>query len=51
LADGLILQEYVKGYKSKDRVIRPARVKVVKKPAPVEEIAESKNHQESQEKE
>lgn len=30
--DGLVLQEYVKGYRSKDRVIRPARVKVAKKP-------------------
>jgi molecular chaperone GrpE len=29
--DGLILQEYVKGYKSKERIIRPARVKVAKK--------------------
>lgn len=51
LTDGLILQEYVKGYKSKDRIIRPARVKVAKKPAPAEELQESKNHQEPQEKE
>ena len=29
--DGLILEEYVKGYKSKDRTIRPAKVKVTKK--------------------
>jgi len=28
--DGLVLQEYVKGYRNKDRVIRPARVKVAK---------------------
>ena|SRR3990167_761429 len=31
--DGEILQEYAKGYKSKDRTIRPARVKVATKPA------------------
>ncbi len=49
--DGLILQEYVKGYKSKDRVIRPARVKVIKKSAPAIEIPESKIHQETLEKE
>lgn len=35
--DGMILQEFTKGYKSATRVIRPARVKVVKHPQ-VEEI-------------
>ena len=30
--DGTILQEFVKGYKMGDRVIRPARVKVAKGP-------------------
>lgn len=30
--EGTILQEYVKGYKSGDRVIRPARVKVARAP-------------------
>lgn len=30
--EGTILEEYVRGYKSKDRTIRPARVKVAKKP-------------------
>lgn len=30
--EGEILQEYVRGYKSKERTIRPARVKVAKKP-------------------
>ncbi len=29
--EGTILEEYVRGYKSQDRVIRPARVKVAKK--------------------
>jgi molecular chaperone GrpE len=31
--EGIILQEFVKGYKSGDRTIRPARVKVAKKPS------------------
>lgn len=31
-ADGEIIQEYSKGYKSETRAIRPARVKVAKKP-------------------
>lgn len=35
--DGTIVQEYVKGYKSQTRTIRPARVKVAKKKAPVTE--------------
>lgn len=30
--DGTILQEYVKGYRSKDRTVRPARVKVAVAP-------------------
>lgn len=30
--EGTVLTEYVRGYKSKDRTIRPARVKVAKKP-------------------
>lgn len=29
--DGTILKEFVKGYRSKDRIIRPSRVKVAKK--------------------
>jgi len=29
--EGTVLEEYVRGYKSKDRTIRPARVKVAKK--------------------
>lgn len=32
--EGIILQEFVKGYRCGERIIRPARVKVVKKPAP-----------------
>ena len=35
--EGLILQEYTKGYKSGSRVIRPARVKVAKKKASTEQ--------------
>lgn len=31
--DGMILQEFSKGYKSATRIIRPARVKVAKHPA------------------
>lgn len=31
-SEGTILHEYVKGYKSGDRIIRPARVKVAKAP-------------------
>ncbi|MES2198697.1 MAG: nucleotide exchange factor GrpE [Chlamydiota bacterium] len=49
--DGFILQEYVKGYKSKERIIRPARVKVVKKSAPAQEPVESETRQEPLEKE
>jgi molecular chaperone GrpE len=30
--EGTILQEFVKGYQSGDRIIRPARVRVAKKP-------------------
>lgn len=30
--DGLIIQEFVKGYKCGDRILRPARVKVAKAP-------------------
>ena len=30
--DGMILQEFVKGYKCGDRILRPARVKVAKAP-------------------
>jgi len=33
--DGMIIQEYSKGYKSSNRTIRPARVKVAKHPKPV----------------
>ncbi|MDE3045716.1 MAG: nucleotide exchange factor GrpE [Verrucomicrobiota bacterium] len=39
-ADGTILQEFTKGYKSPARVIRPARVKVAKKPTKIDEPAE-----------
>ena|ERR1700722_17587224 len=32
--EGTILQEFIKGYRCGDRIIRPARVKVAKKPTP-----------------
>jgi molecular chaperone GrpE len=41
--ENIVLQEYIKGYKSGSRIIRPARVKVAKKKAPLQE----KNNQES----
>jgi molecular chaperone GrpE len=36
-AEGKILQEFAKGYKSASRVLRPARVKVAKRPTKIEE--------------
>lgn len=44
--EGAILQEFIKGYKSRDRVIRPARVKVAKAP-----LAEEQTNLESIDKE
>lgn len=48
--DGTVVQEFVKGYKMGERIIRPARVKVAKKPAPekAETVGEAEN-QESEE--
>ncbi len=45
--DGLILQEFVKGYKCGDRILRPARVKVAKAPKKenIEEESEEENNQ------
>jgi molecular chaperone GrpE len=45
--DGLILQEFVKGYKCGDRILRPARVKVAKAPKKenIEEESEENNNQ------
>ena len=45
--DGLILQEFVKGYKCGDRILRPARVKVAKTPKKenIEEESEENNNQ------
>lgn len=34
--DGIILQEFTKGYKSAARIVRPARVKVAKHPKKIE---------------
>ncbi len=39
--EGEILQEYCKGYKSAHRTIRPARVKVAKKPKTQEETTQN----------
>ncbi len=36
--EGTILQEFVKGYMCQERTIRPARVKVAKKPAAPQEL-------------
>ncbi len=45
--DGLILQEFVKGYKCGDRILRPARVKVAKMPKKeiIEKESEENNNQ------
>ncbi len=40
-AEGAILHEFTKGYKSSSRVIRPARVKVAKHPQKIEIPAEA----------
>ena len=40
--DGLIIQEFVKGYKCGDRILRPARVKVAKAPKKEDSEKESK---------
>ncbi len=41
--DGMILQEFLKGYKSGDRVLRAARVKVAKLPSEKQESQEKEN--------
>jgi len=51
VSDGLILEEYVKGYKSKERVIRPSRVKVAKKPISEAQPVPDDTTQQIQEKE
>ena len=40
-AEGTVLKEFTKGYKSASRTIRPARVKVAKRPAPKQEAQEA----------
>ena len=40
--EGVVIKEFIKGYKCGDRIIRPARVKVSKKPASSEEKLEDK---------
>lgn len=42
--DGTIIQEFVKGYKCGDRTLRPARVKVAKKPSKKEEKKSEQQH-------
>ena len=44
--DGMILEEYAKGYKSNQRTIRPAKVKVAKAPISKEETAKKDNIEE-----
>lgn len=41
--DGTILEEYAKGYKSQHRTIRPAKVKVAKKPSSLDQKNEIKS--------
>lgn len=41
--DGAILQEFTKGYKSASRTVRPARVKVAKRPQMTETPVEEEN--------
>jgi molecular chaperone GrpE len=42
VAEGQIIQEFVRGYKSGQRVLRPARVKVAKAPQPTNQEEEKK---------
>lgn len=44
--EGVILQEFAKGYKSQHRIIRPAKVKVSKKPKKTDEETEELSVQE-----
>lgn len=43
--DGMIIQEFLKGYKCGDRILRPARVKVAKAPKKEEETNQNENDQ------
>lgn len=43
--DGLIIQEFLKGYKCGERILRPARVKVAKTPKNGEEEKESEEQE------
>lgn len=42
--DGTIISEFVKGYKSGDRTLRPARVKVAKTPHSLETTNQEQSH-------
>lgn len=44
--EGLILKEFAKGYKCGDRIIRPARVKIAKKPVSEDTQKEASDEQE-----
>ena len=44
--EGTILHEYLKGYKSADRILRAARVKVARPPAQEEEITQEEENKE-----
>jgi molecular chaperone GrpE len=41
MPEGTIIQEFIRGYKCGDRIIRPARVKVAKKPGAPKEAQEN----------
>lgn len=47
--DGRIVQEFAKGYKMGDRIIRPARVKVAKQPKPQQADEDTVNEKKSEE--
>jgi len=44
--EGTILHEFLKGYKSADRILRAARVKVARAPAPKEETPQEEKNKE-----
>lgn len=48
IEEGTIVKEFVKGYKSGDRTLRPARVKVAKRPVKEEKIEENSQEDSSE---
>ena len=49
--EGTVIQEFIRGYKCGDRILRPARVKVAKKPAEEEEQVTETNKEKNDESE